>query len=111
MNNQSYQPNLLERLASASVGSSLTSILVTPLDVVKTRMQVHGGPRAMPGPTQSIMNCCREVFFSSGKEFAQYCTNPLGRMHHGISSRIVKRTRNPGTMVRNSFIRLRVLLS
>ncbi|KAL1922505.1 uncharacterized protein VTP21DRAFT_10044 [Calcarisporiella thermophila] len=52
---------IVGRVISACGGAMLTSLLVTPLDVVKTRLQ----SQAATGTTeQSIRQCCREVFFS-----------------------------------------------
>ncbi|KAF9433050.1 hypothetical protein BGZ76_009948 [Entomortierella beljakovae] len=69
------QPSPAQRMISACVGSLLTSFLVTPLDVVKTRLQsqtVVATPTcALPftfsnnaSAYEKLCTCCREVFFA-----------------------------------------------
>ncbi|KAI9810340.1 MAG: hypothetical protein M1827_006307 [Pycnora praestabilis] len=78
-----------QKMLSAVSGSLLTSILVTPLDVVRVRLQSQPPPsssasalRALPHPpsTQPFTNlppnlgvtaCCREVFWVNNN--AQFC--------------------------------------
>ncbi|KAF9364635.1 hypothetical protein BGX34_000939 [Mortierella sp. NVP85] len=71
----SIQPSPTQRMISACAGSLLTSLLVTPLDVVKTRLQsqtVVATPRCAAPFTftsnasayEKLCTCCREVFFA-----------------------------------------------
>ncbi|KAF4985556.1 hypothetical protein FDECE_16475 [Fusarium decemcellulare] len=76
-----------QKMMSAMSGSLLTSILVTPLDVVRVRLQSQTAPRPTvdfsklaltttsltPAQTAElgITSCCREVFFSGGN--ADFC--------------------------------------
>ncbi|KAF9337889.1 hypothetical protein BG006_001876 [Podila minutissima] len=71
----SLQPSPVQRMISACAGSLLTSLLVTPLDVVKTRLQSQ---TVIATPTcaapfsftsnasayEKLCTCCREVFFA-----------------------------------------------
>ncbi|KAF9094476.1 hypothetical protein BGX23_002074 [Mortierella sp. AD031] len=69
------QPSPAQRMISACAGSLLTSLLVTPLDVVKTRLQsqtVVATPTCAAPFTytsnasayEKLCTCCREVFFA-----------------------------------------------
>ncbi|KAI7771653.1 hypothetical protein LZL87_005929 [Fusarium oxysporum] len=76
-----------QKMVSAMSGSLLTSLLVTPLDVVRVRLQSQKAPRSAVdfsklaitttslSPAQTaelgITSCCREVFFSGGN--AEFC--------------------------------------
>ncbi|GJJ74273.1 solute carrier family 25, member 39/40 [Entomortierella parvispora] len=71
----SSQPSAGQRMISACAGSLFTSLLVTPLDVVKTRLQsqtVQATPTcAVPftfssnaSAYEKLCTCCREVFFA-----------------------------------------------
>ncbi|KAL4729025.1 Carrier protein, mitochondrial [Fusarium chlamydosporum] len=76
-----------QKMVSAMSGSLLTSLLVTPLDVVRVRLQSQKAPQAKVdfsklaittsslSPAQTaelgITSCCREVFFSGGN--AEFC--------------------------------------
>jgi len=81
--------SLSQRMLSAVSGSILTSLLVTPLDVVRVRLQSQGTPqqtssrtprpfngatltqfRDIP-PNMGISACCREVFWMNNK--APFC--------------------------------------
>jgi solute carrier family 25 protein 39/40 len=78
-----------QRMLSATSGSLLTSLLVTPLDVVRVRLQSQT-PKPLPSlsnigstspfrtlpPNLGVTACCREVFWINNN--AQYCiaTNP-----------------------------------
>ncbi|KAI1418898.1 mitochondrial carrier domain-containing protein [Xylaria sp. FL1777] len=76
-----------QKMVSAITGSLLTSILVTPLDVVRVRLQSQGSP-SQPAATDfqklvvsshtgfrpsnlGITSCCREVFFMNNN--AEIC--------------------------------------
>lgn len=87
--------SLTQRMLSAVTGSILTSLLVTPLDVVRVRLQAQThppaaskSPRPRPVPVLSSLNpaqphfsnippnlgvtaCCREVFWVTNN--ASYC--------------------------------------
>ncbi|KAG0048911.1 hypothetical protein BGZ83_006205 [Gryganskiella cystojenkinii] len=88
------QPSAGQRMISACAGSLLTSLLVTPLDVVKTRLQsqtVQATPTCAAPFTfsnnasayEKLCTCCREVFFapqqsgSSTTAATATVTNPL----------------------------------
>ncbi|KAF4991097.1 hypothetical protein FGRMN_8057 [Fusarium graminum] len=76
-----------QKMVSAMSGSLLTSLLVTPLDVVRVRLQSQKAPRptvdfsklaittSSLSPAQTaelgITSCCREVFFTGGN--AEFC--------------------------------------
>ncbi|KAG0248680.1 hypothetical protein BG011_010022 [Mortierella polycephala] len=71
----SSRPSPAQRMMSACAGSLLTSLLVTPLDVVKTRLQsqtVVATPTcAVPftytnnaSAYEKLCTCCREVFYA-----------------------------------------------
>ncbi|RBR25974.1 uncharacterized protein FIESC28_01247 [Fusarium coffeatum] len=76
-----------QKMVSAMSGSLLTSLLVTPLDVVRVRLQSQKAPQSVVdfsklaittsslSPAQTaelgITSCCREVFFSGGN--AEFC--------------------------------------
>ncbi|KAI4185977.1 MAG: hypothetical protein L6R41_003783 [Letrouitia leprolyta] len=65
-----------QKMLSAVSGSLLTSLLVTPLDVVRVRLQSQPNASSLPRPTSSslpsfsslppnigVTTCCREVFW------------------------------------------------
>lgn len=76
-----------QRMISATVGSVLTSLLVTPLDVVRVRLQSQTQPEAPPlnlsrfsaygadfaklPPGLGVKACCKEVFFVGDN--GQFC--------------------------------------
>ncbi|KAI1003457.1 hypothetical protein K3495_g4748 [Podosphaera aphanis] len=75
-----------QKMMSAMSGSLLTSLLVTPLDVVRVRLQsqpqphstTHNRPSQPFGGSQlgrDVSNCCREVFFANNN--VGYCTAGL----------------------------------
>ncbi|KAF9972333.1 hypothetical protein BGZ73_004570 [Actinomortierella ambigua] len=72
----SIEPSAAQRMISACAGSLVTSLLVTPLDVVKTRLQsqtVVATPTcAQPfsfssnaSAYEKLCQCCREVFIAA----------------------------------------------
>lgn len=86
--NMNVEPSISQKMLSATTGSILTSLLVTPLDVVRVRLQSqsHTTPSSVPRPsslaasTQAFTNlppslgistCCREVFWVNNN--ASYC--------------------------------------
>lgn len=76
-----------QKMLSATSGSLLTSLLVTPLDVVRVRLQsqhvatpkldfsklAHTAASLTPSQSANlgVTSCCREVFFASNS--AEYC--------------------------------------
>ncbi|KAF2400012.1 mitochondrial carrier [Trichodelitschia bisporula] len=72
-----------QKMASAVLGSVLTSLLVTPLDVVRVRLQSQHPTPTLPRstlplssfanlpPDLGISSCCREVFWVNNN--AAYC--------------------------------------
>lgn len=87
INDTSADITALQKMVSAMSGSLLTSLLVTPLDVVRVRLQSQTAPKSAvdfsklaitttsltPAQTANlgITSCCREVFFAGGT--ADYC--------------------------------------
>ncbi|KAI1384058.1 mitochondrial carrier [Hypoxylon trugodes] len=80
-----------QKMLSAITGSLLTSILVTPLDVVRVRLQSQGSsqpvtdfqrlaissPSAFRPSNLGVTACCREVFFMNNS--AEVCiAGPIG---------------------------------
>ncbi|KAM0349085.1 hypothetical protein ACHAPU_004020 [Fusarium lateritium] len=86
-NNGAVDITATQKMVSAMSGSLLTSLLVTPLDVVRVRLQSQKAPRpsvdfsklaittSSLSPAQTaelgITSCCREVFFSGGN--TEFC--------------------------------------
>ncbi|OAX82750.1 hypothetical protein ACJ72_02904 [Emergomyces africanus] len=72
-----------QKMMSATWGSLLTSLLVTPLDVVRVRLQsqtpiLRASPELLPSPlfgelppNLGVTSCCREVFWVGNN--AQFC--------------------------------------
>jgi len=74
-----------QKMLSAMSGSLLTSLLVTPLDVVRVRLQSQPSPSPLTTiqklatsqsfntspPNLGVTACCREVFFANNN--AEYC--------------------------------------
>ncbi|KUJ24652.1 mitochondrial carrier [Mollisia scopiformis] len=75
-----------QKMISAMSGSLLTSLLVTPLDVVRVRLQSQPTPSPLTSlrgsvnslqalkdlpPNLGVTACCREVFFATNN--AEYC--------------------------------------
>ncbi|KAE8444129.1 hypothetical protein EG329_000817 [Mollisiaceae sp. DMI_Dod_QoI] len=75
-----------QKMISAMSGSLLTSLLVTPLDVVRVRLQsqptaspltsIRGSANSLQAlnnlpPNLGVTACCREVFFATNN--AEYC--------------------------------------
>ena len=62
-NNPSSKSNLLSRVLSGSVGSIITSLVVTPLDVVKVRVQANsmegGTVGSTPSSLRNVVPCPR----------------------------------------------------
>ncbi|SZF02019.1 unnamed protein product [Blumeria hordei] len=88
-----------QKMLSAMSGSLLTSLLMTPLDVVRIRLQSQTfiPPKAIhkfdavrtqnPGTLKTnlgVSNCCREVFFASNN--FEYCLATPRTMRLGQSS-------------------------
>ncbi|KAK3718646.1 Carrier protein, mitochondrial [Vermiconidia calcicola] len=72
--------SITQKMLSASIGSILTSLLVTPLDVVRVRLQSQQGPSPssarLPSfvqlpPNLGVTACCREVFWVQNQ--SQFC--------------------------------------
>ncbi|KAF2717246.1 mitochondrial carrier [Polychaeton citri CBS 116435] len=71
--------SIAQKMLSAVSGSVLTSLLVTPLDVVRVRLQAQQGPfpssRLPPfiqlPPNLGVTACCREVFWVQNQ--SQFC--------------------------------------
>jgi len=59
---------LLERIASATVGALLTSLVVSPLEVVKVRLQSQATRRADLASAKTAFECtaCKEIYFDNG---------------------------------------------
>jgi len=55
-----HQVPVLQRCASAVTGALMTSLLVTPLDVVKTRLQSQG--------EGSRISCCQDIHYSPARK-------------------------------------------
>ncbi|KAG0381030.1 hypothetical protein BGX24_000622 [Mortierella sp. AD032] len=83
------QPSPAQRMMSACAGSFLTSLLVTPLDVVKTRLQsqtVVATPTCAAPFTytsnasayEKLCTCCREVFFAPSNSQQAYSAGSAG---------------------------------
>ncbi|KAI4870222.1 mitochondrial carrier [Hypoxylon rubiginosum] len=82
-----------QKMLSAITGSLLTSLLVTPLDVVRVRLQSQGSlqpvaeyqklaissPSAFRPSNLGVTACCREVFFMNNN--AEVCVaGPMGNV-------------------------------
>nr|OQO31963.1 hypothetical protein B0A51_00304 [Rachicladosporium sp. CCFEE 5018] len=73
--------SLSQKMLSAVSGSVLTSLLVTPLDVVRVRLQAQPSPSPAPStrlpsfiqlpPNLGVSACCREVFWVQNQ--TQFC--------------------------------------
>ncbi|KAF2766332.1 mitochondrial carrier [Teratosphaeria nubilosa] len=71
--------SVTQRMLSAVTGSILTSLLVTPLDVVRVRLQAQKSPSPsanLPSflhlpPNLGVSACCREVFWVHNQ--SQFC--------------------------------------
>ncbi|EGP83458.1 unnamed protein product [Zymoseptoria tritici ST99CH_1A5] len=72
--------SISQKMLSAVIGSLLTSLLVTPLDVVRVRLQAQPRPSApsssLPSfvqlpPNLGVTACCREVFWVQNQ--SQFC--------------------------------------
>jgi len=59
------------KLMAASIGSMATAITMTPMDVVKVRMQVQAGtpqPLFIPSARPNEATCCRPTFFTENAD-------------------------------------------
>ncbi|CAK1365445.1 Solute carrier family 25 member 39 [Cercospora beticola] len=73
------ESSLSQKLMSAVVGSVMTSLVVTPLDVVRVRLQAQKSPSPtakLPSflqlpPNLGVTACCREVFWVQNQ--SQFC--------------------------------------
>lgn len=71
------ETSLTQKMLSAISGSILTSLLVTPLDVVRVRLQAQTSPSPLSSdfiriPSNTgITACCREVFWLQNK--SEFC--------------------------------------
>ncbi|KAG0020091.1 hypothetical protein BGZ82_011694 [Podila clonocystis] len=95
--NASLQPSPGQRMISACVGSLLTSFLVTPLDVVKTRLQSQ---TVIATPTcaapfsftsnasayEKLCTCCREVFFAPEQARSTVTGSATSGIRHNIAN-------------------------
>merc|ERR1712000_463627 len=71
--------SIMQKMLSAVSGSILTSLLVTPLDVVRVRLQAQASPSPtarLPSflhlpPNLGVTACCREVFWVQNQ--SQFC--------------------------------------
>ncbi|KAG0031239.1 hypothetical protein BGZ81_001590 [Podila clonocystis] len=93
----SLQPSPGQRMISACVGSLLTSLLVTPLDVVKTRLQSQ---TVIATPTcaapfsftsnasayEKLCTCCREVFFAPEQARSTVTGSATSGIRHNIAN-------------------------
>ncbi|KAI9014665.1 mitochondrial carrier domain-containing protein [Gaertneriomyces semiglobifer] len=70
-------------MLSACAGAILTSLLVTPFDVVKTRMQA-GVPNVYE---ETFRQCCREVFFSFREGASPHKMGPCSSPTEGTAAR------------------------
>ncbi|KAL8874371.1 MAG: hypothetical protein Q9174_000270 [Haloplaca sp. 1 TL-2023] len=78
-----------QKMLSAVSGSLLTSLLVTPLDVVRVRLQSQPNASSLPHPNASVKSsfsnlphnlgvtaCCREVFWVNNTSSVCLATGP-----------------------------------
>ncbi|KAI4726049.1 hypothetical protein E4T49_06237 [Aureobasidium sp. EXF-10728] len=75
------ETSITQKMLSAVSGSILTSLLVTPLDVVRVRLQAQSGPSPLNASTQpsfarlppnlGISACCREIYYVPNQ--SPYC--------------------------------------
>ncbi|KAK4556495.1 Carrier protein, mitochondrial [Recurvomyces mirabilis] len=73
--------SITQKMLSAVTGSVLTSLLVTPLDVVRVRLQTQHSPSSFSStrlpsflhlpPNLGVTACCREVFWV--QNHSQFC--------------------------------------
>ncbi|KAM0717029.1 hypothetical protein Q7P37_006881 [Cladosporium fusiforme] len=71
--------SITQKMLSATTGSLMTSLLVTPLDVVRVRLQAQQSPSPsfrLPSfiqlpPDLGVSACCREVFWVQNQ--SQFC--------------------------------------
>ncbi|GMM28179.1 Mtm1 protein [Martiniozyma asiatica (nom. inval.)] len=75
--NRLNELSLSQRMMSACTGSLLTSMVVTPFDVVRIRLQ----QQQLLFPAQSVDKCCRKVFWEVSPE-AKLC-EPNACYHEG----------------------------
>lgn len=73
---------LFQRMLSACTGSLLTSMVVTPFDVVRIRLQ----QQELLYPVGNAIDCCRKVFWESGG--SSLCETGSCSEHVNSSSRI-----------------------
>ncbi|RUP19712.1 mitochondrial carrier domain-containing protein, partial [Jimgerdemannia flammicorona] len=97
--NTRHEISSLEKMLSACTGALLTSLLVTPLDVIKTRLQsqaLYNSPvrhtSTTPYSATSLTQCCREVFFSANS----------GPMKQDVLCRLNPSTGSSGTSATTS---------
>ncbi|KAF2857633.1 mitochondrial carrier [Piedraia hortae CBS 480.64] len=71
-----------QKMLSAVSGSIFTSLLVTPLDVVRVRLQAQKGPSTIRAssflhlpPNIGVTACCREVFWM--QNHSNFCAVPV----------------------------------
>jgi len=83
--NNPDEPTLYQRMISACSGSLLTSVFVTPFDVIKTRLQTTNGP----SKCMSYCNCCVE----------ELCMQLYGNHKHGQNCYLTPKQRFSSTMV------------
>lgn len=65
---EKHRQTILERVASASIGALLTSTFVTPLEVVKVRLQSSNARLVGVDQARYPMECasCRDIIISNG---------------------------------------------
>jgi solute carrier family 25 protein 39/40 len=107
-----YMLSLWERMVSASAGALLTSLLATPFDVVKTRLQADLHNRQAAGAeslarqnkTRSAAECehCLRVIFNNGLMEHEMPADKVRPMppctHQSIPSSAMPRPRFTGTL-------------
>jgi hypothetical protein len=85
----------IEKMMSASLGAFVTSLVVTPLDVIKTRLQLQASAKITPKSY-----CCHNFSYCGGHVDFSFCPEIRNLRYNLPKSPLVLH----GTVVRNELV-------